>query len=167
MKQLYRPEDPGILKRKHDVAAAAVWTIAAVALIACVLFCVFTNTANAERMELLSVAVFAAAGWVVIYLSTFVVAALRHEREHTERMLAAEKTTLTARVRMEKGTVRIHRSISVRRLSATEGGKTRRLYVDERRARELERALGGEEKLCQLDAAGGYVTAFRVYDENP
>lgn len=164
--ELYRPEDVGTLKRKHDASLAAMWGIAAAALAACVLFCVFTNTANAARMELLAVAVFAVAGWVVIYLSTFTVAALKHEREHTARMLAGERTALRGQTSLAKETVRIRKSISVRRLTVVSGGEVRRLYVDACRARELDRALGGVEKLCELDVVGGYVAAFVVCHES-
>ena len=164
--ELYHPEDPENLKRRHDAWRTAVWLIAAAALVACVLFCVFTNTANADRMELWAVAVFAAAGWVVIYLSTFTVAALAHEGDHARRMLAAEKTVIRGRVKMERETVRIHKSIYVRRLTVTERDRTRHLYVDACRATALERVLGGEERICELDVAGGYVTAFVVHHES-
>jgi len=160
--ELYRPEDVGALKRKHDASLAAVWMIAAGALAACVLFCVFTNTASAARMELLAVAVFAVAGWVVIYLATFTVAALRHEGEHTARMLAGERSAIRGRTSLARETVRIKRSIAVRSVTVVSGSEKRRLYVDACRARELERALGGGEKLCELDVVGGYVAAFVV-----
>ena len=164
--ELYRPGDPGTLKKKYDASLAAVWTVAAAALAACVLFCVFTNTANALRMEMLAVAAFTVGGWVVIYLLTFVTAALKHEEEHATRILAGERTAVRGRVRLEKRTIRIRKSISVRTATVTDGGESRRLYVDACRARELERALAGGEKLCELDVVGGYLAAFAVCHEN-
>lgn len=164
--ELYRREDPGDLKKKYVAWLAVVWVIAAAALAACVLFCVFTDTANAGRMEGCAIAVFTAAGWVDIYLATFVVASLARERAHAERMLEGERKTIQGRTNLAPETIRIRKSISVRRVTVVTGEEKRQLYVDAARSDAMERALGGGEKLCQLDLVGGYVAAFVVCDEN-
>ena len=165
--ELYSPSDPERLKKKHDAWLTAVCLIAAAALILCVVFCLLTGTANAMRMELLSVAVFTLAGWVDIYLLTFAVAALNRERDHALRMLSPERETVRGDVELEKKTVRIPRSIAVRAVTVTGEGRPRRLYVNAGRCGALEQALGDGKRVCELDVVGGYVAAFEVCHEDP
>ena len=165
--ELYSPSDPERLKKKHDASLATVYAIAAVAVALCVVFCLRTGTANAMRMELLSVAVFTLAGWVDIYLLTFSVAVLKREREHAARMLAPEREKVCGAVELGRETVRIPRSIAVRAITVTGEGRPRRLYVNAARCAALEQALGGDMRVCELDVVGGYVAAFEVCHEDP
>ena len=160
--ELYRPEDPERLKRRRRIWLTAVCAIAAGALIVCVLFCLLTRTANALRMELSAIAVFTVAGWVDIYLLTFRAAALGREEEHARRMLAGPRETVRGRTELAKQTIRIRKSIAVRAVTVREAGQTRRLFADAARADDLERALDGQERTCELDVVSGYVAAFRV-----
>ena len=160
--ELYRPGEPERLKKRRSVWLTAVCVIAAGALVLCVLFCLLTGTANAMRMELSAIAVFTLAGWVDIYLLTFRVAALGREEDHVRRMLAGERETVRGRTELAARTVRIRKSIAVRTVTVREDGQTRRLFVNAARARSLEQALGGGERMCELDVVSGYVAACKV-----
>ncbi|MBQ2062114.1 MAG: hypothetical protein II458_05490 [Oscillospiraceae bacterium] len=164
--ELYRSDDPERLKKKYTVSLAAVCVIAALALIACVLFCVFTGASNAERMQLCAIAVTAVAGWVDIYLLTFRVRATARERDHARRMLEGKRETVCGTVTLSREVIRIRNSITVRSVLAEKRGKTRRLYVNARCADALERALGDGGRECELDVVGGYVAAFAVSHES-
>ena len=160
--ELYRPEDIGTLKKKYHAWLTVVCLIAAAALAACVLFCLRTGTANALRMEILAVSVFTVAGWVDIYLLTFVVSALHREEEHAARMLAGDRETMGGKVELGRETIRIRKSIAVRSVTVSHGNETRRLFVNARRALPLERALAAGDTECELDTVGGFVAAFGV-----
>ena len=164
--ELYSPEDPDVLNRKRRAWTAAVCVIAAAALAVCVSFCLRAGAANAARMEAYAVAVSATAGWVCIYLLTFRVAALRREEAHECRMLQGQRETVRGRVTLAARETQIPRSIAVRRVTVEDGERTVRLLAAARRCAALERALGGGAAELELDAVGGYVTAFRVCDEN-
>ena len=163
--ELYRPQDPDALKRQYRAWRAAVCAIAAAAVAVCVLFCLRTDADNAARMEASAVAVFSAAGWVIIYLLQFRLAALRHEEAHERRMLAGERETLRGRVSLDARVTQIPRSIAVRRVTVTGGERPAHLFADARHSAALERALCGGERELELDVVGGYVAAFTVCDE--
>lgn len=163
--ELYRPQDPDALKRQYRAWRAAVCAIAAAAVAVCVLFCLRTDAANAARMEASAVAVFSAAGWVIIYLLQFRLAALRHEEAHERRMLAGERETVRGRVTIDARVTQIPRSIAVRRVTVTGGERPMHLLADARHSSALERALNGEAKELELDVVGGYIAAVTVCDE--
>ncbi len=165
--ELYRPGDPDALNRKRRIWMAAVYVIAAAALVACVSFCLRTGAANAARMEAYAVAVSSVSGWVVIYLLAFRVAALRREEEHARRMLAGKRETVSGRVTLAARETQIPRSIAVRRVTVEGGERPLRLLADAKRCAELARALNGGAAELELDVVGGYVAAFRVCHENP
>ena len=161
MTSLYGAGDlPALTKqyRRWAVVAAAV-ALAGVGI--CIALCCRVTPSNAQWMELRCVAVFAAAGWVDIYLGAFRLGALRHEREHTERILGLNRETVTGQVTLGKKEQRIAKSITVRLVTVQEQDRTRRLWIDSSRAAPLRQALSGGDTLT-LETAGGYVTAVEV-----
>lgn len=164
--ELYRPEDPDALNRKRRAWTAAVCALAAAALVVCVSFCLRAGAANAARMEAYAAAVSSVAGWVVIYLLAFRVAALRREEEHARRMLQGQRETVRGRASLAARETQIPRSIAVRSVTVEGGERTLHLLAAARRCAALERALNGGAAELELDVVGGYVAAFRVCHES-
>ena len=70
------------LKRKHKTSVTAAVLIGGLALLVCVLLCVFTRTGNAERMTLTAIAVSTVGGWIMLSLLMFPATDARHELRH-------------------------------------------------------------------------------------
>ena len=158
---LYSADDLPALKQKYRLWAAAAAAVALAGVGLCVAFCCQVTPRNANLMELRCVLTFAAAGWVDIYLAAFRLGALRHQQEHTARILALPRTMVAGSVTLDKKDRRIPRSITVRAVTVRQGEEVHRLWVDSTRLAPLQRALAAGDTLT-LETAGGYVTAVEV-----
>ena len=156
-KDFYRSEDLNRLKQKEKRERAWVWALAGLTLVLCVLFCCLTTTANANRMELATLITSCVGGWLVIYRRVFGVQEARHEREHANYLLAAEKSSVRGKLSITKDRLRIRDSIRIRILLLEDGKKTQRLKVNETKVRDL-RPFDG--KTVTLTLAGGYVAGI-------
>ena len=158
---LYSADDLPALKKKYRLWAAAAAAVALAGVGLCVAFCCQVTPRNANLMELRCVLTFAAAGWVDIYLAAFRLGALRHQQEHTKRILALPRTAVAGTVTLDKKDRRIPHSITVRAVTVRQGEHVHRLWVDSDRLAPLQRALAAGDVLT-LETAGGYVTAVEV-----
>ncbi len=155
--EFYRPEDLSRLKQKEKRERAWVWALGGLTLLLCVLFCCLTTTANANRMELVTLICSCLGGWLVIYRRVFGVQEARHEREHASYLLSAERSTVRGKLTVTKDRLRIRDSIRIRILLLEDGKKTQRLKVNENKVRDL-RPFDG--KTVTLTLAGGYVAGI-------
>ena len=156
IRELYDAEDIGRLEKKIRNGRGAMLLLGCTALALCVALCCLTRTGNAERMELLTVAVSTVAGWVLLYLRRFVVTAERRELMHARMLRGAERETLRGRVTVTKERVAIRDSITLRQVLVETAEGTRRVKVNDRRAA----ALSGETGELRLYVANGYIAAF-------
>lgn len=155
--ELYSEKDIVRLKRKIDVWSVVTGVVAAAALAACIALVSATGTANAQRMELLTVAVSTAAGWICIYIMAFVVTAGRRELVHANMLRTDERRRVEGEVAVTKERLIIRRSIAVRRVEVRTAGETSRFLVCDTRAKCLESA-----KAVAVYIANGYVAAYEV-----
>lgn len=140
--------------RRHTGAHLA---LAAAALAVCIILIAHTGTANAARMELLTIAVSTVAGWIVLYGQILVVTPLRRELRHALMLRSEEREAVTGVVSVTGERVSIRKSITARRVEARGEDGTVRLLVCENRADALA-GLGA----ATLYTAHGYVAAYEV-----
>ena len=137
--------------------------VGAVALIACVVCCVLTNTANAARMESATILISTLGCWLVAFSLTARAYPLKQLAVHERNVLEAERETLTGTFSLEPEVLQIPKSVSIRKVVVCDGIDTRRLSIRSDKA-ELLRRLEGRKVTFRL--AYGYIVAFEVANEN-
>lgn len=131
--------------------------VAAAALGVCAALVALTDTLNAPRMELATIAVSTAAGWFIIYKWVFTLSPARHELAHAGMLRSEERERFQGAVRVTDEQFKIRKSVPVRRVIVTQGEDERRLLVCASRAEALE----GLDQAA-LYACHGYVAAYEV-----
>ena len=155
--ELFRPEDLGRLEKQYKRSALTAALLAGAALAVCVLFCCLTNTANAKRMEWLTIGVSTVAGWIVIFLAHHRVKERRDERRHAEMLMEGERSTLEGVLELSEQRMRIRGSILFYPLSVR-GEETKAAGKVIASRAPLLRAENG--KRLRLYVVNGYVAAF-------
>ena len=158
MTPLYGPEDIRRLEQKRTISAVLCWLLGLGGLTVCVTLCALTNTGNARRMELLCIAAWALAGWVLLYLRRFVLRESRLELQHAHMLLQGEAETLRGRVRVTKERLRIIHSIRITIVELENESGKRRLKVCSSREKKLKAA--GDELTLWL--VNGYIAGYSV-----
>lgn len=102
------------LKRKRNVCVTAAALIGGLALLCCVLLCVFTRTGNARSMEVSAILTSTVGGWIVLSLLMFPVADAGHELRHAAMLREGPEETVRGALALEPGTMRIKGSIRFR-----------------------------------------------------
>ncbi len=143
------------LEKKKKRAEAAAALIGGLALLCCVLLCVFTRTANAQRMELSAIGVSILGGWAVMSLLFFPAASSRHELRHAQMLRGGPEETVCGAGVYEPGALQIRGSIRFRtlRLRTVEGEK--RVKVCASRASTIP-----EGRALRVYTVNGYAAAF-------
>ena len=137
MKRLYTPEEAQRWRRRTRVSLAFCIILAVLVLAVCILLCTRVNTANASRLLLTDIVLFALAGWTVILTLYYVHVPAKAQAVHIEGMLAEEPQLHEGIYTPQENTFRIPKSITVRSVSlATEEGATA-LHVSAALARQL------------------------------
>ena len=131
--------------------------VAAVGLSVCIALAASTDTLNAPRMELATVAVSTVAGWFVIYKWVFTLSPVRRELAHAQMLRSEERETVAGAVRLTDEQFRIRKSVPVRRVIVTQGEDEGRLLVCGSRAAALEKLDQAVLYVCH-----GYVAAYEV-----
>ena len=109
-------------------------------------------------MELLCIAVWVPAGWVVLYLRRFVLLETRLELQHAKMLLREEAETLRGRVTVTKERLRIINSIRITMVELENEQGKRRLKVCTSREKTLKSA--GEELTLWL--VNGYIAGYSL-----
>lgn len=156
MVYLYSPEELSRLDRKIKAVGLFCRLLFVAALAACVLLCLGTNSANAREHELACIAVWTAAGWIVLYLRRFTLAEGRCERQHAQMLLSGEPETLHGRVTVTEERLHILKSIRITVVTLEDGAGTHRLKVCRSREKKLRDA--GEE--LTLFVVNGYIAGY-------
>lgn len=143
------------LKRKHKTSVTAAVLIGGLALLVCVLLCVFTRTGNAERMMLTAIAVSTVGGWIMLSLLMFPATDARHELRHAGMLREGPEESVRGMLTLEPGAMRIKGSIRFRsgRVRSAEGD--RRIKVCASRAPLLP-----EGKELSFKVVNGYIAAW-------
>lgn len=156
--ELYSREETERLKKRKSAAKLAALITGALGLAVCVVLCCVTNTLNAQRMEYTAVIVSTLSGWIVIFLILNLILPSKYEAEHAENVLNAERVPHSGTVTVDKAAAHIKNSISVCRVSVSDGT---RLFINSRKAA----ALRGITVPVTLYSAHGYVAAYEVEHE--
>ena len=131
--------------------------LAAAALAVCLGLIARTGTANAARMEGLTIAVSTVAGWVALYGQILVVTPWRRELRHAEMLRSEDREAVAGFIAVTDERVRIRKSITARRVEARGEDGAVRLLVCDTRAAALD-SLGA----ATLYTVHGYVAAYEV-----
>ncbi len=156
MTPLYGPEDIRRLEQKRTISAALCWLLGLGGLTVCVTLCALTNTGNARRMELLCIAVWVLAGWVLLYLRRFVLRESLLELQHARMLLQGDAEALHGRVRVTKERLRIVNSIRITMVELENKRNEPRPRVCAYREKPLRNA--GEEQAIWL--VNGYIAGY-------
>ena len=152
---LFDSAETARLKRKYKTSVTAAALTGGLALLCCVLLCVFTRTGNARQMALTAIAVSTVGGWITLSLLMFPASDARHELRHAGMLSEGPEETLCGTLALEPGALRIKGSIRFRsgRVRSAEGD--RRVKVCASRA-----ALLPEGKELRLTLVNGYIAAW-------
>lgn len=153
--ELFTDADLARLKRKRTSALTAAALIGGLALLCCVLLCVFTRTGNAERMAFAAIAVSTVGGWAALSLLMFPAADAKHELRHAEMLREGPEERLRGTIGFEPGLMRIIGSIRFRTLRVRTAEGERRVKVCTSRAPKLP-----EDRELTLCVVNGYVAAL-------
>ena len=156
--ELYTRDELDRLGRKIRRRTAALIAVFAAATAVCAALCVLTTTGNAAAMERAAIAVFTPAGWFCLYHLRFTVLEGKHELTHGEMLLSGERETVAGVIALSPETLRIKNSIRIRRVTVTDGGASRRVTVNARKAALLEDIDGP----VTLFVVNGYVAAYET-----
>ncbi len=156
--ELYSDADLARMKKHIRRWRTALLALAAGALAVCVGLVAAAGTLNAQRMELATIAVSTAAGWVVLYGILFVVTPVRRELAHAEMLRTEERERVEGAVALTDERFTIRKSVAVRRVEVRADEETvHRLLVCASRAQAL---AGAETRV--LYTCHGYVAAYEV-----
>lgn len=151
--ELYSRGDIERLIRRKNISKYAALIIGVLGLAACIAICCAANTANAQRMENTAVIVSTLAGWAVIFIILNVQLPSKYEAAHAKLLLDGERKAHRGTVTVDKTPVRIKNSVSVCRVSVSDGA---RLNIISKKAA----ALKGITAPVTLYSVHGYVVAY-------
>ena len=154
--ELYSLEDLHRLRKRTRIWRIALSCFGAGVLLACVILCALTGTANAARMERATILVSTLGGWTVIGLWSGIAAAGRREAAHANNMLTGPRETVSGLVTVTNQRVCIRGSITIRKVLVDTGEKTLRVNLNEARMK----AFPAEPKRLTLCTVHNYVVAF-------
>lgn len=143
------------------------WTVAicifaALCLAACITLCCLLNLRNEQTILTAVMAIVVVGGWVIIYVLTSVIGENKRQIVHARNMLGGERSEHVGGMRIGKDTIKIAGSITIVKVTLTDGEKTETLNVNASRADKLKDVNGR----VKLYAVHGYAVACEVCDEN-
>ena len=156
MTQLYTAEQVALLKEKYKNQKIFAIGFGAAILLALIVICALTNTANAAFNESLAQVIVILGGIALIYFCLNILRATGAEIRHASMLIEDERETLVGTFEMDPDDVWIRGSIHIRHiLFRTEDGK-KRLNVIANKAKELEELNGR----VRFETAHSYVAAY-------
>ena len=143
------------------------WTVAicifaALCLAACITLCCLLNLRNEQTILTAVMAIVVVGGWVIIYVLTSVIGENKRQIVHARNMLGGERSEHVGGMRIGKDKIKISGSITIVKVTLTDGEKTETLNVNASRADKLKDVNGR----VKLYAVHGYAVACEVCDEN-
>ncbi len=153
--ELYTEEDIARMKNKILRWTVGLGIFGGLALAACIIMAAVSTTATAEKLEIASILVSAAAGWVVIYDALFVVIAGKRELSHAQMLHTEERIRREGSPVVTDKRLKIRKSIIAKRVRLP--GSDDRILVCESVAKKLSKA-----NATAIYTAHGYVAAYEV-----
>lgn len=129
MKRLYTPQEAQRWRRRTQGSLAICIGLAVLATAVCILLCTRVTTANASRLLLTNIILFALSGWTVILTLYYVYAPAKAQAVHIGGMLAEEPTVYEGVYALLPGAFRIPKSITVRSVSIASGEDSTSLHI--------------------------------------
>ena len=126
-------EELSAWKNRDKRLTAAFRILAAAAVIAFIVLCTQVRTENARTLHPVLIGVTAAAGWICIAVWKLGIKETRTQCGHLEMLLKGDKEIREGRITLTRESVRIPRSIRIRKVLLDTGGEEpARLNLDER-----------------------------------
>ena len=117
---LYESEELTRAQAAEKRTGRAMGIVAAVGLVLCVLFCLFTTRKNQDVTLPLTVGTSILAGWVVIFLSHSRYEGAKARVRHLETMLTGPRERYAGRFIRQDGVWRVKRGVSIRKVRLQE-----------------------------------------------
>jgi hypothetical protein len=156
MTQLYTTEQVASLKEKYKNQKIFAWGLGLGILIALVVICSLTKTANAAFNENLAQAIVILGGIVLIYYCINILKATGAEIRHASMLLDDEREILEGTFEMDPREIWIKGSINIRHIDFKTVDGKRRLNVIANKAKDIEDLKGK----VRFETAHSYVAAF-------
>lgn len=161
MTELYGPGEEKRFRRRDRVCRAAAWTVLIGGLGACVWMCCRVHTGNAAALLKACIIVSTLAGWIFLPLLIWGANPARAEHKHISGIRAGHPETREGVLTVEKESLSLPRSITVRRAHLTQNGETAALSLNAR----LARRMPPDGTRVRVKTVRRYITAFEVCNE--
>ncbi|MBR1780297.1 MAG: hypothetical protein IJ751_02710 [Oscillospiraceae bacterium] len=161
--ELYSRDQLRRMRKQNKLWGILLLAFSALALAACIVLCVRTNTRNAREMERWVIGISTICGWVVIYLATSVFSAGRREAAHAANMLSGARDRLHGTATLTREWVRIPGSITIRKVAVETPEGIKRLNLNQR----FCRTLGSAPRELTLYTVNNYIVALEDCHEDP
>lgn len=158
MIELFSRDELARLERRRKCGVALTIASLLAGVLVCAALCRASNVLTEARSEIAVIAVGVLSGWLAVGFWTLMARDAKHEAEHAGMILAGERAAVPGKVTVTRERLRIRGSITIRKVEAADGKTTRKLNVNERKAKAL--AAAGEG--ITLYAVNGYVAAYET-----
>lgn len=157
MKRLYTPEEAQRWKQRtlHRLILAIAVFVTAITV--CIILCGQVNTANAQTLLLIIIALSALSGWASMLLFYFSYAPAKAQAIHMQGILAGEAECAEGILTLHKDSFRIPKSITVRKATLQTAEGPLSLSVSAALARQLPAGVP-----LRVETVRRFITAYEV-----
>ena len=157
--ELYRRDEPMALQRRARAWIVVAALVGVAALAACAGLCALARPSNWRRLLLYTAAVSTLGGWIVITLSHFVIAELKHAQKHVEAVRDGAREPIDGRIVLTDERIRVKNGVAMRRARVEGSEGSRSVQVYEKKAAKLRGV-----RTARVYATHGFVTAYEADD---
>ena len=162
MEWFYTEEDWSALKKQEQKLTAAFRILVCLAAAAFIVLCLLVRTENAQTFHWILIAVTLVLGWICISLHVLGIQEARTQAGHLDMLLQGEKEMLTGRMTLTDESIRIPKSIRIRKVLLDTGEETpKRLNLDERWISRMP----ADGSLVSLPVSHSYIAGVEILEE--
>ncbi|MBQ7670861.1 MAG: hypothetical protein IJS45_09100 [Clostridia bacterium] len=155
MKEFYTADDLVRLTKKYKFWRAVLIVFSAAVLCACIVIVAFTNGRNEGAMRIAVSVTSGVGGAVAIYIASFPFLGSRRLAEHISHMLEGEREEHVGAAKVSPVKFKIRNSITVRKVTLTDGGREERVNVNS----DMAYLVPQDGKRYAFGTVHGYIVA--------
>ncbi len=157
MTQLYTEKKLTFLKKRSGILKAFLITLMTVSLLAAIVMCFFVSSKTAGALLLAIIIEFTLSGWTAILVLNLSYLPAAREYKHMAHILKEEKECFEGDISVSPMEFQIPKSISIRKVTLTDGENIETFSVNSRFAHLLPK-----NGRVRVSHAKGYVTGIEV-----
>ncbi|MBE5792207.1 MAG: hypothetical protein IJN21_04425 [Clostridia bacterium] len=157
MTQFYTEKKLLFLKKRAGILRAFLIVLMTIALFAAIVMCFFVSSKTAGKLLLAIIIEFTLSGWISILVLNLAYLPAVREYRHMEHIIKEEKHSSEGYISLSPMEFQIPKSISIRKLTLTDGENIETLSVNSRFAGALAKS-----GYVRVQHAKGYVTGIEV-----